>query len=205
MKKKDIIDLITAHYEDDPRLFFHRTIEILKEFQKDGDKELVEYVSNILKGKVKIAPKREVTKLKDLHEEISFDDAIYLDWIPMSEPQNLETNKEDIEFQRKQEDIKSKLGFSLNDMLKCPKCGSHNIESNKDISNPFIRCKNCGYYLRDGKKSIFEEPAYALDESKPKNSNYVAVDYTRDGTIICRSTDNPKEAVTAKELKKLFN
>ena len=205
MKKKDIIDLITAHYEDDPRLFFHRTIEILKEFQKDGDKELVEYVSNILKGKVKIAPKREVTKLKDLHEEISFDDAIYLDWIPMSEHQNLETNKEDIEFQRKQEDIKSKLGFSLNDMLKCPKCGSHNIESNKDISNPFIRCKNCGYYLRDGKKSIFEEPAYALDESKPKNSNYVAVDYTRDGTIICRSTDNPKEAVTAKELKKLFN
>ncbi len=124
MKKKDIIDLITAHYEDDPRLFFHRTIEILKEFQDDGDKELVEYVSNILKSKVKIAPKREVTKLEDLHEEISFDDATYLDWVPMLEPQSYDT---------------------------CPKCGSHNIEANKDISNPFIRCRDCGYYLREGK------------------------------------------------------
>jgi translation initiation factor 2 beta subunit (eIF-2beta)/eIF-5 len=124
MKKKDIIDLITAHYEDDPRLFFHRTIEILKEFQEDGDKELVEYVSNILKSKVKIARKREVTKLEDLHEEISFDDATYLDWVPMLEPQ---------------------------DYKVCPKCGSHNIEANKDISNPFIRCKDCGYYLREGK------------------------------------------------------
>ena len=124
MKKKDIIDLITAHYEDDPRLFFHRTIEILKEFQEDGDKELVEYVSNILKSKVKIAPKREVTKLEDLHEEISFDDATYLDWVPMSEPQDYST---------------------------CPKCGSHNIEANRDISNPFIRCKDCGHYLREGK------------------------------------------------------
>lgn len=80
MKKKDIIDLITAHYEDDPRLFFHKTIEVLKEFQEDDDKELVEYVSNILKSKVKIAPKREVAKLEDLHEEISFDDAEKLGW-----------------------------------------------------------------------------------------------------------------------------
>ena len=124
MKKKDIIDLIMAHYEDDSRLFFHKTIEILKEFQEDGDKEIVEYVSNILKSKVKIAPKREVTKLEDLHEEISFDDAAYLDWVPMLEPQ---------------------------DYSVCPKCGSHNIEANKDINNPFIRCKDCGHYLREGK------------------------------------------------------
>lgn len=127
MKKKDIIDLITAHYEDDPRLFFHKTIEILKEFQEDGDKELVEYVSNILKSKVKIAPKREVTKLEDLHEEISFDDAEKLGWgdfVPMLEPQ---------------------------DYSVCPKCGSYNIEANKDIANPFIRCRDCGYYLREGK------------------------------------------------------
>lgn len=125
MKKKVIIDLITAHYEDDPRLFFQRTIEILKEFQEDGDNELVEYVSNILKPKVKIAPKREVTKLEDLHEQISFDDAVDLGWVPMMEPQD----------------------YSI-----CPKCGSHNIESNKDISNPFIRCKDCGHYLRRGNK-----------------------------------------------------
>jgi hypothetical protein len=80
MKKKDIIDLIVAHYENDPRLFFHKTIEILKEFQEDGDKELVEYVSNILKSKVKIAPKREITKLEDLQAEISFNDAEKLGW-----------------------------------------------------------------------------------------------------------------------------
>jgi hypothetical protein len=80
MKKKDIIDLIIAHYEDDSRLFFHKTIEVLKEFQEDGDKELVEYVSNILKSKVKIAPKREITKLEDLQAEISFNDAEKLGW-----------------------------------------------------------------------------------------------------------------------------
>ena len=89
MKKKDIIDLIIAHYEDDPRLFFYKTIEVLKEFQEDGDKELVEYVSNILKSKVKIAPKREVIKLEDLQAEISFDDAEKLGWtgdfVPMEE------------------------------------------------------------------------------------------------------------------------
>ena len=88
MKKKDIIDLITAHYEDDPRLFFYKTIEVLKEFKNDGDNELVEYVSNILKSKVKIAPKREVTKLEDLHEEISFDDADYLGWFVPQETAN---------------------------------------------------------------------------------------------------------------------
>ena len=125
MKKKVIIDLITSHYENDPRLFFRKTIEILKEFKEDGDNELVEYVSNILKSKVKIAPKREITKLEDLHEEISFEDALYLDWVPMLEPQGYDA---------------------------CPKCVSHNIESNKDINNPFIRCKDCGHYLREGKR-----------------------------------------------------
>lgn len=89
MKKKDIIDLITAHYEDDPRFFFHRTIEILKEFQDDGDKELVEYVSNILKSKVKIAPKREPIKYDP---EITFEDANYLDWVPMMETQEKEND-----------------------------------------------------------------------------------------------------------------
>ena len=34
----------------------------------------------------------------------------------------------------------------------CPKCGSHNIESNKDINDAFIRCRDCGHYLREGKK-----------------------------------------------------
>lgn len=88
MKNKDIIDLIIAHYEDDSRLFFNKTIEILKEFKENGDKELVEYVSNILKSKVKIAPKREITKLEDLHEEISFEDADCLGWFVPQETTN---------------------------------------------------------------------------------------------------------------------
>lgn len=80
MKKQVIIDLITAHYEDDPRLFFRRTIDILKEFKEDGDDALIQHLDFILKSKVKIAPKREVRKLEDLNEEISFDDATALGW-----------------------------------------------------------------------------------------------------------------------------
>lgn len=114
MKKKDIIDLITAHYENDPRLFFHKTIEILKEFQEDGDKELVEYLSNRIRPHVKIAPKREPDRY---NPEISFEDAEKLGWTLV--PQDSEiTNKEDMEFIEEQEKIKHKLGFSLNDMLK---------------------------------------------------------------------------------------
>lgn len=83
MKKKDIIDLVIAHYEDDPRLFFHKTIDILKEFQKDGDKELVEYVSNVLKSRVKIAPKHEETPY---NPEISWEEADSLGWfVPQEE------------------------------------------------------------------------------------------------------------------------
>ena len=77
MKKKDIIDLILSHYEDDPRLFFHKTIEILKEFQAGGDKELVEFVSSRLMPKVKIIPKREE---RPFTPEISFEDAEALGW-----------------------------------------------------------------------------------------------------------------------------
>jgi len=127
MKKKDIIDLIIAHYEDDSRTFFHRTIEVLKEFQEDGDNELVEYVSNILKSKVKIAPKRKFTKVEDLQEEISFDDAVDLGWIPM--------NRDEVE------------KYSI-----CPNCGSDNIAGNRDFSDPWIKCLDCGFYLREGKK-----------------------------------------------------
>ena len=127
MKKQVIIDLITAHYEDDPRLFFRRTIDVLKEFKEDGDDALIQHLDFILKSKVKIAPKREVRKLEDLNEEISFDDAVDLGWIPMSED---EVEK-----------------YSI-----CPKCGSKNIIGNRDFSDPWIKCLDCGHYLREGKK-----------------------------------------------------
>ena len=87
MTKKVLIDLITAHYEDDPRLFFQRTIDVLKDFKENGDYALIQHLDFILKSRVKIAPKREVTKLEDLHEEISFDEAEKLGWIGDFVPQ----------------------------------------------------------------------------------------------------------------------
>lgn len=41
----------------------------------------------------------------------------------------------------------------IKDYSKCPKCGSTNIESNRDVKNAFIRCKDCGHYLRKGDRS----------------------------------------------------
>ena len=77
MKKQVIVDLIKAYYEDDPRLFFHRTIEVLKEFKEDGDDALVKYLDFIIKSKVKIMPKREQTPF---NPEISWEDADELGW-----------------------------------------------------------------------------------------------------------------------------
>lgn len=84
MKKKTIVDLIKAYYEDDPRLFFNTTLDVLKEFKEDGDKELVDYLDFILKGKVKIMPKRE---FKPYNPEISFEEAEKLGWtmVPQGE------------------------------------------------------------------------------------------------------------------------
>ena len=84
MKKKDIIDLITSHYEGDDRLFFATTIKILKEFKDNGDDAIVKHLDFILKSKVKIVPKREV---REYNPEISFEDAGDLGWVPMMETQ----------------------------------------------------------------------------------------------------------------------
>lgn len=35
------------------------------------------------------------------------------------------------------------------DLDVCPKCGNHNIEK-----NPFVRCKDCGYYLLGEDKNL---------------------------------------------------
>lgn len=77
MKKKDVIDLIISHYENDPRLFFHKTIEILKELKADGDDALVDSVGAILKRRVKLAPKREESPYTP---KISLEDADALTW-----------------------------------------------------------------------------------------------------------------------------
>ena len=112
MKKKVLDDLITAHYENDDRLFFAATIEVLKELKANGDDAIVKHLDFILKSKVKIAPKREE---RAYEPEISFEDAEILGWTLT--PQ---TNKEDIEFGIKQEELRKELGFSLSDKLnKC--------------------------------------------------------------------------------------
>ena len=80
MKKKDIIDLIIAHYESDDRKFFQKTIEVLKDFQANGDQELVDSVSNRILGKVRILPKRGA---QTYEPEINFGDAEILGWTLM--------------------------------------------------------------------------------------------------------------------------
>ena len=77
MKKGDIVALIEAHYKNDYRTFFRKTIEILKEFKEDGDDALINHLDFILKSQVKIAPKREPLPVR---EEISFEEAEKLGW-----------------------------------------------------------------------------------------------------------------------------
>ena len=77
MTKKDIVDLITAHYEGDARLFFAKTVDILKEFKANGDDAIIDHLDFILKSNVKIAPKYEKP---EYDPEISFEDAEILGW-----------------------------------------------------------------------------------------------------------------------------
>lgn len=86
MRKKDIIDLITAHYEGDNRLFFQKTIDILKEFKADGDDALIAHMDFVLKSNVKIAQKREEPKFES---EISLEDAEGLGWFVPQESKDV--------------------------------------------------------------------------------------------------------------------
>ena len=47
--------------------------------------------------------------------------------------------------------LKGKIG-RVKDYSKCPKCGSNNIIANRDMNNAWIKCANCNYVLRKGKK-----------------------------------------------------
>lgn len=85
MKKKTIVDLIVAHYEEDDRAFFANALEVLKEFKNDGDKEIADRLDFVLKSRVKIAPKRARSSIG---QEVSYEDAADLGWVPMMEPQN---------------------------------------------------------------------------------------------------------------------
>jgi len=60
MKKKILVDLITAHYNNEPVAFFNATLEVLKEFKDSGDDGLVRHIQYTLMPRLKVAPKREV-------------------------------------------------------------------------------------------------------------------------------------------------
>ncbi len=90
MKRKTVIDLIKAYYEDDANLFFNSTLDVIREFKEDGQKELYEYLMNILKGRVKVRPKIEKNSKCDM--EISFEEGEELgftsDFVPQSTKEN---------------------------------------------------------------------------------------------------------------------
>ncbi len=48
---------------------------------------------------------------------------------------------------------------------------------------------------------IFNESCHAI-EPDPKNSKYVAVDFTKNGTIVCRPTNDPNESCNINTLRK---
>lgn len=60
------------------------------------------------------------------------------------------------------------------DYDKCPICGGTNIVWNKDLNNPFIRCQDCGYYLRKGT----DEP------------NSINIPDKDNSSTICKNKDN---------------
>ena len=77
MKKQDIVELIMAHYDGNDRLFFRKSLDVLKEFKANGDGEIAAYLDSNLKSKVKIMPKQEVPTY---NPEITFEEAGELGW-----------------------------------------------------------------------------------------------------------------------------
>lgn len=79
MKKQVLVDLIKSHYEGDGNTFFHRAMEVLKEFKEDCDNELVRYLEFIMKPHIKLMPKKEPD---DSIYEIHLDESIDWGWVP---------------------------------------------------------------------------------------------------------------------------
>lgn len=44
------------------------------------------------------------------------------------------------------------------DYSKCPKCGCTHLIWNRSITDPFIKCIDCGYYLRKGNPNTTDNP-----------------------------------------------
>lgn len=143
MKRQVIVDLILAHYKNDRRLFFDRAIDVLKEFREDDCDKLADWIEFELFTHLKVMPIEE----KDNYKEETHDPNIYFEDADVryivDEDGNLVPRYSCGIVPQEVED---------DDYSVCPKCGSHMIEANKDIANPWIRCMNCGHYLREGKK-----------------------------------------------------
>ena len=69
---------------------------------------------------------------------------------------NCPTSMTEREFDTLVTHLRQKLleeGKLINDgYMICPNCNSDDIELNRDLRDPFIRCKRCGYYLSKGKR-----------------------------------------------------
>ena len=79
---------------------------------------------------------------------------------------------------------------------KCPKCGSTNIEANRDIKDPFIKCKDCGYYLREGNTNHKNKPSVSI------NTN-IELDLKNIPCDTCEKNDVCKYKNALKSLKNL--
>lgn len=89
MKRKTIIDLIKAHYENDGALFFNLTLGVLKEFKQEPDcKELLEYVESLILPHITIVPKRDADTFNALMSEGELSDAF--SFVPQSDNMNKE-------------------------------------------------------------------------------------------------------------------
>lgn len=89
MKRKTIIDLIKAHYENDGALFFNLTLEVLKEFKQEQDcKELSEYVESLILPHITVVPKRDVDTFNASMSEKELSEAFF--FVPQSDNVNKE-------------------------------------------------------------------------------------------------------------------
>ncbi len=78
--------------------------------------------------------------------------------------------------------------MNTKDYKTCPNCGGTNILWNKDINNPFIKCRDCDYYLRTGTDG--------LDSINIPNKDTSSLVYqNRDNIVVSNCNDCEKNEV----------
>lgn len=77
MKKKDVVDLIIAHYDKDSYTFFQTASKILNEFRAQGAVELADMLESVLKNHTKVTQADAITYIS----EIAFKDVDWVDYL----------------------------------------------------------------------------------------------------------------------------